>query len=145
VYTDGIANTSSANATFWADRDGDGNYETQVNQTDSPALKNEKILVRHDLAPANGTGYDHTFYIKTLVTQLKVLGGGNLYGYGAVSRDPASGISEVCKDVTNAAFNTYTLSDGMYVPVLEKSAHTYFEYFTHIEPAKFQIFKSNTI
>lgn len=127
-YTDGIASVASS---FWADRDGDGLFETQVNTTNSLAIPGETILVRHDMVSTEPEGFDHDYYIKTLITQLKdVTSNTELTGISgsAVSWVEGSTTAIKAKDESSAAYNTEVLSDGMFVAPLKDNQHTFFEY-----------------
>ena len=124
-YDDGM---KSADTSFWADRNGDGVFDTQVNLGNSPALPGEEILVRHVIEPKDGN--TQMLYENTLITQLRnITDGVNITGRQGVSyRQGAQASTTISVERFSAsAFNSYTLSNGMRIGVYP-DGKTVFEY-----------------
>ena len=121
----------SVSTSFWADRNNDGNYETQVNTTNSFAVPGESILVRHTIEREDETS-DY-FYERALVRQLAdVTSGTNIIpdlSETSVVTYPVGKLNEAVA-VANASassFNSNDLSKSMILKVFANTT-TNFEY-----------------
>ena len=122
-YTESIGD--AVTTSFWADRNGDNVFETQVNTTNSPALPGETILVRHVMTREDSTS--GLFYEKALIRQLvdatsnTKLTGRDEHSYP--EGNPAGSIT--CGD---GNYNSDSPEDSLEVAVFPNNTKTVFEY-----------------
>ncbi|MDF9825827.1 hypothetical protein, partial [Breznakia sp. PM6-1] len=94
---------------FWADRNKDGIFETQVNTTTSFAYPNETIQVKHELTTVSSTALA-TINANTRIEQLKD-SEGNLF----TGNNPKSNGTSITNNVN--AYNTTDISNNLVVPL----------------------------
>ncbi len=117
----------SVDVSFWADRNQDGFYETQVNSSNSPAIPGETILARHKIR--RDDNLDYKYYENVLVRQLEdTTTGTKLVPTDLASYPEGSPSSAILPENSDDAFNIDDVAKAMKVAVFSNEHDTIFEY-----------------